>query len=134
MSPFFPLHPSPSILPLPLLPVSLGSALVHLHIELLIETTSTQKKKKRLTRDCLNNKMEILLTSILFVCAWWVVYKFSLQREEKTSSTNRKVAPLPGKEGQVLQQPLRCSQEMISPFALGWDIHILVVLFSRCNQ
>lgn len=128
MSPFF---------PLPLLPVSLGSDLVHLHIELLIETTSTQKKKKKKGGGWRETAWIIKWKFFLLLFCFSVLgksSKFSLQREEKTSSTNRKVAPLPGKEGQVLQQPLRCSQEMISTFALGWDIHILVVLFSRCNQ
>lgn len=135
MSPFALLHPSPSILPPPLLPGSLGSDLVHLHIELLIETTSTQKKKKN---KCWRETTWIIKRQFLLHLFCFFVLgkssKFPLQREEKTSSTNREVAPLPGKAGKILQQPLRCSQEMISTFALGWDIHVLVVVVSEYNQ
>lgn len=52
ISPFSLLHPSPSILTLLLLlTVSLGSDLVLLHIELLIGTTSTQKKGRAMIED-----------------------------------------------------------------------------------
>lgn len=57
---------------LSLLPISLGSDHVHLYIELLMETTSTQKKKK-LMRDCMNNEKEISFTFILFLCVWQVI-------------------------------------------------------------
>lgn len=71
ISPFSPLHPSPSILALLLLlPVSLGSDLVLLHTDLLIETTSTQKKGGAVIEDRLLEwlKGNFFYLHFIFLC------------------------------------------------------------------
>lgn len=65
---FLPFTLLPASSPL-FLPVSLGSDL--LHIELFVETTSTQKGGEGgLKTDCSTDKKETPFTSILFLCAW----------------------------------------------------------------